>query len=316
MIKEHPLDPLIELFCENLDIKKNSVSSYKALLIRYVRYLKRHNIQYAKRSDIINYREQMWEEGLRANTIQKQIVVIRNFYQWLKVNQRQLEFEEIYQFNIAEQIKGAKIDRNYKKEPLNKEEAIKLIDIAKQNRTDIAGYRNYAIILLMIITGIRSIEVVRAMKADISKLFKFSVLYVHGKGKDGADTFVKLSQEVTDALNDYLNRRKDNSRYLFVTHGETSSCQQLSSNTLRRAITVLMKKAGIYNAKHTPHSLRHTTAYLNLQAGGTLESTQQLLRHKNIETTLIYAHNINRINDDSEFRINNYLFDEEEEESK
>jgi site-specific recombinase XerD len=316
MIKEHPLEPLIELFCENLDIKKNSVTSYKALLLRYVRYLKRHNITYAKRSDIINYREQMWEEGLKANTIQKQIVVIRNFYQWLKVNQRQLEFEEIYQFNIAEQIKGAKIDRNYKKEPLNKEQAIKLIEIAKQNRTDITGYRNYAIILLMIITGIRSIEVVRAMKADISKLFEYSILYVHGKGKDGADTFVKLSQEVTDALNDYLNRRKDNSRYLFVTHGETSSCQQLSSNTLRRAITVLMKKAGIYNAKHTPHSLRHTTAYLNLQAGGTLESTQQLLRHKNIETTLIYAHNINRINDDSEFRINNYLFDEEEEESK
>jgi site-specific recombinase XerD len=292
------------------------VISYKALLLRYVRYLKRHNITYAKRSDIINYREQMWEEGLKANTIQKQIVVIRNFYQWLKVNQRQLEFEEIYQFNIAEQIKGAKIDRNYKKEPLNKEQAIKLIEVAKQNRTDIIGYRNYAIILLMIITGIRSIEVVRAMKADISKLFEYSILYVHGKGKDGADTFVKLSQEVTDALNDYLNRRKDNSRYLFVTHGETSSCQQLSSNTLRRAITVLMKRAGIYNAKHTPHSLRHTTAYLNLQAGGTLESTQQLLRHKNIETTLIYAHNINRINDDSEFRINNYLFDEEEEESK
>ncbi len=314
MIKAHPLEPLIELYCENLDIKKNSVNSYKALLLRYVRYLKRHNIQYAKRSDIIDYREQMWEEGLRANTIQKQIVVIRNFYQWLKVNQRQFEFEEIYQFNIAEQIKGAKIDRNYKKEPLNKEQAIKLIEVARQHKTDITGYRNYAIILLMIITGVRSIEVVRAMKADLSKLFKFSILYVHGKGKDGADTFVKLSQEVTDALNDYLNRRKDNSRYLFVTHGETSSCQQLSSNTLRRAITILMKQAGIYNAKHTPHSLRHTTAYLNLQAGGSLESTQQLLRHKNIETTLIYAHNINRINDDSEFRINNYLFDEEEEE--
>ena len=316
MIKEHPLESLIELFCENLDIKKNSVISYKALLLRYVRYLKRHNISHAKRSDIINYREQMWEEGLKANTIQKQIVVIRNFYQWLKVNQRQLEFEEIYQFNIAEQIKGAKIDRNYKKEPLNKEQAIKLIEVAKQNRTDITGYRNYAIILLMIITGIRSIEVVRAMKADISKLFEYSILYVHGKGKDGADTFVKLSQEVTDALNDYLNRRKDNSRYLFVTHGETSSCKQLSSNTLRRTITVLMKKASINNTKHTPHYFKHTTAYLNLQAGGTLESTQQLLRHKNIETTLIYAHNINRINDDSEFRINNYLFDEEEEESK
>ncbi|MEC9485490.1 MAG: tyrosine-type recombinase/integrase [Candidatus Izemoplasma sp.] len=313
MIKIHPLEPLITLYCDNLDIKKNSIRSYKALLDRYVYYLKRHNIQFAKRSDIIDYREHMWEEGLRANTIQKQIVVIRNFYQWLKLNQRQFALDDIYQFNIAEKIKGAKIDHNYKKEPLNKEQAIKLIEVAKQQRTDITGYRNFAIILLMIITGVRSIEVVRAKKADVSRLFKYSILYVHGKGKDGADTFVKLSNEVTDAINDYLHKRTDNARYLFVTHGDTSSCQQLSSNTLRRAITRLMKHAGIYDKKHTPHSLRHTTAYLNLQSGGSLESTQQLLRHKNIETTLIYAHNINRMNDDSEFRINDYLFRDEEE---
>lgn len=313
MIKIHPLESLIELYCENLDIKPGSVKSYQALLDRYVYYLKRHNIQYAKRSDIIDYREHMWEEGLRANTIQKQIVVIRNFYQWLKLHQVQYGLDEVYQFNIAEKIKGAKVDSNYKKEPLNREEAIKLIEVAKKKRTDITGYRNYAIILLMIITGVRSIEVVRARKADVSRLFKYSILYVQGKVKDGADNFVKLSLEVTDAINDYLHRRIDNARFLFVTHGEISSCQQMSSNTLRRAITNLMKEAGIYDSKHTLHSLRHTTAYLNLQSGGSLESTQQLLRHKNIETTLIYAHNINRINDDSEFRINDYLFKKGEE---
>jgi len=313
MIKDHPLEACVNLYCENLDIKKGSIRTYRQLLNRYVYYLKRHNIKYAKRSDIIDYRESMWDEGLRANTIQKQIVVIRSFYLWVKLNQKIYNLEDAYQFNIAEGIKGAKIESNYKKEPLNIDQARRLIKVAKKSLTSTTGYRNYAIILLMIVTGVRTIEVVRARKADLSKAYKYSILYIQGKGKDGSDTFVKLPLEVTDGINDYLNRRQDNSRYLFVTHGNSSSCQQLSTDTIRKAITAIMKEAGIHNPKQTVHSLRHTTAYLNLQSGGTLEATQQLLRHKNIETTLIYAHNINRINDDSEFRISDYLFEKKED---
>ena len=47
----------------------------------------------------------MWEEGLKANTIQKQMVVIRAFYLWLKINYKNFGFEEIYNHNIAEGIK-------------------------------------------------------------------------------------------------------------------------------------------------------------------------------------------------------------------
>jgi integrase len=61
------------------------------------------------------------------------------------------------------------------------------------------------------------------------------------------------------------------------------------------------------------HSLRHTCATLSLQTGSTLEQTQQLLRHANIETTLIYAHHLNRINDDTVLKITSELFQGNEE---
>jgi integrase/recombinase XerC len=51
-------------------------------------------------------------------------------------------------------------------------------------------------------------------------------------------------------------------------------------------INKYFKNAGIDNPKITPHSLRHTAAYINLSNGGTLEATRQLLRHKHIESTL------------------------------
>lgn len=310
MIKNHPLEEPINAYIDNLDMKQVSIRSYAELMKRYLSYLRSHNIRYAKRADLIKYRESMWEEGLKANTIQKQMVVIRAFYLWLKINYKNFGFEEIYHHNIAEGIKGARIDRNYKKEPLSLEQARNLIEVAKRDTKNIYGIRNYAIILLMLTTGMRTIEVVRARKQDLSRMDHHSILYIQGKGKDGSDTFVKLPIEVTDAINEYLHLRNDKNKYIFVSH-EKNSLNQLTTSSLRTSLRRIMKKAGIHNPKQTVHSLRHTTAYFNLKSGGTLESTQQLLRHKNIETTLIYAHNINRIDDDSEFRIRDYILKKE-----
>jgi integrase len=156
----------------------------------------------------------------------------------------------------------------------------------------------------------RTIEVVRARKQDLSRMDHHSILYIQGKAKDGSDTFVKLPIEVTDAMNEYLHLRNDKNKYIFVSH-EKNSLNQLTTSSLRISLRRIMRKAGINNSKQTVHSLRHTTAYFNLKSGGTLEATQQLLRHKNIETTLIYAHNINRIDDDSEFRIRDYILKKE-----
>lgn len=306
MIKNHPLEEPIKAYIENLDMKQVSIRSYEALMKRYVNYLKGHNIRYVKRADLIKYRESMSEEGLKANTIQKQMVVIRAFYLWLKINYKNFDFEEIYSHNVAEGIKGARIDRNYKKEPLSLEQARKLLEVAKHQAKNIYGIRNYAIILLMLTTGMRTIEVVRARKQDFSRMDKYSILYIQGKAKDGSDTFVKLAIEVTDAISEYLHLRNDKNKYVFVSH-EKNSLNQLTTSSLRTSIKRIMMKAGINNPKQTVHSLRHTTAYFNLKSGGTLEATQQLLRHQNIETTLIYAHNINRIEDDSEFRIRDYI---------
>lgn len=310
MIKTHPLEEPIKAYIDNLDMKQVSIRSYAELMKRYLSYLRSHNIRYAKRADLIKYRESMWEEGLKANTIQKQMVVIRAFYLWLKINYKNFGFEDIYNHNIAEGIKGARIDRNYKKEPLSLEQARNLIEVAKRDAKNIYGIRNYAIILLMLTTGMRTIEVVRARKQDLSRMDHHSILYIQGKGKDGSDTFVKLPIEVTDAINEYLHLRNDKNKYIFVSH-EKNSLNQLTTSSLRTSLRRIMKKAGIHNPKQTVHSLRHTTAYFNLKSGGTLEATQQLLRHKNIETTLIYAHNINRIDDDSEFRIRDYILKKE-----
>ena len=69
-----------------------------------------------------------------------------------------------------------------------------------------------------------------------------------------------------------------------------------------------MIKAGLKSDRLTAHSLRHTTATLNLLNGGTPEETMQLLRHSNLNTTLIYSHTIERANNKSEERVAKAIF--------
>ena len=78
---------------------------------------------------------------------------------------------------------------------------------------------------------------------------------------------------------------------------------QLSPDAIRYHITKLLNDTGIKSKRITIHSLRHTCAVINLETGGTIEQTRQLLRHQRIETTMIYAHNLAKLHDETSQRI-------------
>ena len=70
---------------------------------------------------------------------------------------------------------------------------------------------------------------------------------------------------------------------------------RLTTRSISRIVKDNLRKAGIDSDRITAHSLRHTAVTLSLLGGATIQEAQSMARHKNINTTLIYAHNINRI---------------------
>ena len=82
----------------------------------------------------------------------------------------------------------------------------------------------------------------------------------------------------------------------------------MTTRSISRIAKNSLISADLNRERLTAHSLRHTTATLNLMNGATLEETQQLLRHSNINTTLIYVHSLERAKNESENRIANVLF--------
>jgi site-specific recombinase XerD len=306
----HPLGEVITLYSEYVDLSPNTIKGYVGILKKYESYLIENNIIKPRRKTIMNYRDSLWKDGRSNTTVQKYMVVIKQFYKWAKRHQAEFDLDSSYKIDISEGLKGASVEPYYKKEPLSIEQVHKLLDTTERSKVNILGYRNYALVLLMLVTGLRTVEITRAKIKDISHIDKQSILYIQGKGSREKSQFVKLPLEVTNAITDYLYYRLDKNPYLFVSHQK--SVHPLTRDFVGKLIKKLLLLSGLDTKRITPHSLRHTTAYLNLKHGGSLAATRQLLRHKHIASTLIYADHLDRLANDSEERLEGLYFSKEE----
>ena len=289
----------IDNYVDTLDRKEITKSSYRSILLRWANYLKSKRIYSPNKRDIIAYKEKI-AKSTGSASIQKTIVVLRGFYKYLKLSGK---YDD-----ITYGVRGAKVEKTFKKNPLEIDEIMKLISKAKEESTiSISHLRNYAIIVLMVTTGMRTIEVVRANISDLMIHKNKKRLYIQGKGRDGKDEYVKLSEEVYEVLSDYLNKRNDDFDPLFISHkGQVGS--RLTTRTIRGIIKDLLRAIDIDDKRYSAHSLRHSLATILIKnAHGTLAEAQQILRHKDISTTEIYNHALMREENDGEIKVANLL---------
>ena len=66
----------------------------------------------------------------------------------------------------------------------------------------------------------------------------------------------------------------------------------MTKRSISRIVKERFKKVGYNSERLTAHSLRHSAITLSLLSGATIQQAQQLARHTNINTTMIYAHNL------------------------
>ena len=117
-------------------------------------------------------------------------------------------------------------------------------------------------------------------------------------------------KETKAALEDYLRARKATPQGpLFTSLAHRNAGQRLTTKSISRIIKAHLTAAGLVSDRITAHSLRHTAATEALKAGATIQETQQFMRHTNINTTLIYAHNLEKENNPCGELIANNLLD-------
>lgn len=283
-----------------IDASDKTIQTYTRDLRRMFRYFAENGIRQPQREDIISYRESLKAEGLKPTTVQNYITAARLFFQWT-------EQERIYP-NVAEHIKGAKLSREHKKDYLTSKQVKNVL--SGIDRSTPTGLRDYAILALTITGGLRTIEVSRADIGDLRTLGDDTVLYIQGKGREEKAEYVRVSPPVEKAIRDYLKTRKDTdaSAPLFSSTSNNSRGGRLSTRTISGICKGSMVEAGYNSERLTAHSLRHTAVTLSLLADKKLEEVQQFARHKNIATTLIYAHALDKAKNSCTDAISGAIF--------
>ena len=282
-----------------IDASPRTVETYSKAIKQFFIYLQDKGIKKPQREDIVAYREYLSKDH-KPTTVQSYLAAVKLFFQWT-------EQEKIYP-NIAQRVKGAKLDTEHKKDYLTKKQVSKLLKSI--DRSTLKGKRDYAMLSLMVTTGLRTVSIINANVEDIRAAGDATALYYKGKGHQEKATYVKLAEPVEEAIRDYLKARgrADGKEPLFTSTAHRNNGGRMTTRSISRVAKESLIDIGLDSDRLTAHSFRHTAATLNLLNGGTVEETQQLLDHKNINTTLIYSHALERAKNNSEKRIAKAIF--------
>lgn len=299
IVPSRRIDDLVDLFIKDQDVKQSSKLLYRRTLKQYFNWVDRKGylLSEISRTQLLEYKDELLLSGMSSLTVGSYITSVRRFYEWTEANK--------YYPNVAKGIKTPNRKQQFKKQPLLPDQATALLSYYQDK-----AQRDYAIVNLLLRTGLRTIEVIRVNAGDI--VFKGSqrVLLIQGKGRDEKDNFVVLTDKTYQPIAQYLATRGEINRSepLFTSSSNNSKGDRLTTRTISYIAKEGLKAIGLDDRSFTAHSLRHTTAVHILRAGGSLETAQLTLRHSNPATTQIYTATLNeerRLQNSGEALIDN-----------
>lgn len=278
---ERIVNRLLNLFVKDLSRKnysESTIKEYERELNRFIGYLESlgKDVNEADRVDIEEF---IFDLNVGDRTQNRTLSVIRSFYRFL--------YERDYVTdNPAKKIDFAKV-RNKNPVFLTNEELSRVKAILDEEKSDLFGLRNKAIIKLLLATGLRVSELVNLRIQDVDFDFHGAVLEVKRKGQEM--DYVYVNKKTSLDLVEYFNLRRKLSLphdYLFITR----RLNPLDRTNVYRLVKGILSKAGIEKKKMGPHVLRHTFATLLMRSNVSIYKIKRLMNHKQLTTTERYLH--------------------------
>jgi integrase/recombinase XerD len=154
------------------------------------------------------------------------------------------------------------------------------------DQSTLTGRRNYTILLLLARLGLRSGEVVNMTLDDIN----WEAGEIRAGGKSHRKDRLPLPKDVGEALAGYLRHGRPpcSTRRVFVRM-RAPVCGFVDSSAIYSMVKRAFDRAGLDPAHKGPHVLRHSLATNMLREGASLTEIGEILRHRDLSTTQIYA---------------------------
>lgn len=165
-------------------------------------------------------------------------------------------------------------------------EAVRRVLAESKCRRSPCGLRDYAILLLLARLGLRAREIMLLELEDID--WANACIHVCGKGR--RERPLPLPHDVGQAIAKYLREGRP-----------TSSCRRVflrarapwrgvaKSSSISIIVYRALKRARVQSASHGAHQFRHSLATNMLRRGASLTEISQVLRHRDPNTTRLYA---------------------------
>lgn len=278
-----------EDFITYLDVNEETLRCYKEGIKKFLEYLQNIEVRYPTRNDVRTFREALSKEH-SIYTINSYLTALRRFFDYLEDN-------NLYE-NITRSVKSLKTSNIPVRQTLNEEQCK---DIYKS----LTDKREKAIFSLAITTGLRANEIALAKIENIKLYNGEVVLFVKCKKRDDESEYVKLSEQVLDDINAYLENRT--SGYIFVSTSPNNLGGGLSTTSIRSIVKDIFRRFGYDEKGFSCHSLRRSMATLSYNAGADIVQIQQVLHQKSLTTTRRYIQQSVRDQNKLEIEIANRI---------
>ena len=317
IISRYSTDALVDAFLLDLDASGTTKATYGKALRLFMDWVGEsgRELGFLAPSDILAYKTELLDvKKKKAMTVNLYLAAVRRFYKWTALR-------SIYP-DIAKDVGSVKTKRDtFRKMHLESSEGAKLLEHEAEAKKVVANSegltrtmnaneemiarRNYAMVNLMLRTGLRTIEVSRLDIGDIARRKERRILWVWGKGHAEKDDFVVLTDEAYQPIADYLKFRHGagEDEPLFACEGLGSKGRRMSTRRIQDICKEGLRAIGLDGHEYSAHSLRHTTGTEILNNGGSMFDVQRVLRHTTPATSQLYVNTIienRRLEDASE----------------
>ena len=153
------------------------------------------------------------------------------------------------------------------------------------DRPSLLARRDRAMLRLLARLGLRAGDVVALRLGDME--WERGRLRVVGKGR--RETRLPLPQDAGDALLGYLEAERPAAATDHVFLTARPPIHPIRASGLRDVVCRAIGRAGVRAPSRGTHVLRHSLATRLLRAGATLDAIGAVLRHRNVNTTALYA---------------------------
>lgn len=277
------LEPYVKKFfihCFSINLQKNTIAGYEYKLKLFNEYLNATEIKSVEDITADNIRGFLFLQSKRIGKLS-----VLHYYNALNIFFRFLKTNKLLAENPMDLVKKPKAPKRSLRSFTNSE--VNLI-LNYFDKNSFVGFRNYALMSMLLASGMRISEVCNLLCTDI--LFELDTIVVIGKGDK--ERHVPISPLLKKIMLRYFKKRNEyikskslfQTKYFFITR----SAQGMKRENVEQLFIKIKRSYNIDGKRFSAHTFRHTFAKAYLLNGGDIFSLQKILGHSKLEETQKY----------------------------